>query len=75
MLDGDDILNESRAFMELTTGIEREVVSGTLLCHISKIHSMYANCLVDLDHMAYDKTSNFNSVNAAREEIFSQKSH
>ena len=31
MLDGDEILNESRAFMELTIYIERAVASGTLL--------------------------------------------
>ena len=48
MLDADEKLNESRAFMELTTYIERAVVSGTLLFQLSEIHSMYADRLVDL---------------------------
>ena len=36
MLDGDEILNESRALMELTTYIERAVASETLLFLLSE---------------------------------------
>ena len=45
--DTDEKLNESRAFVELTSYIEKAVDSGTLLFQLSDIHSMYANRLTD----------------------------
>ena len=46
--DMDEKLNESRAFAELTSYIERAVDSGTLLFQLSDVHSMYVNRLEDL---------------------------
>ena len=43
----DENLNESRAFMEPTSYIEKAVDSGTLLFQLSDIHSMYVNRLED----------------------------
>ena len=43
----DEKLNESRAFMELTSYIEKAVDCGTLLFQLSDIHSMYVNRLED----------------------------
>ena len=41
-------MNESRAFVELTSYIEEAVGSGILLFKLSEIHSMYVNRLEDL---------------------------
>ena len=45
--DTDEKLNESRAFMELTSYIEKAVDTGNLLFQLSDIHSMYVNRLED----------------------------
>ena len=44
----DQRMNESRAFVELTSYIEHSVDSGTLLFKLSEIHSMYVNRLGEL---------------------------
>lgn len=41
-------LNESRAFVELVSYIEKAVYSGTLLFKLSEIHTLYVNRLEDL---------------------------
>ena len=41
-------MNESRAFVELTSYIEKAVDCGILLFKLSEIHSMYVNRLEDL---------------------------
>ena len=41
-------MNESRAFVELTSYIEKAVGSGILLFKLSEIHSMYVNRFEDL---------------------------
>lgn len=41
-------MNECRAFVELTSYIEKAVDSGILLFKLSEIHSMYVNRLEDL---------------------------
>uniref|UniRef100_UPI00358EABF1 uncharacterized protein n=1 Tax=Myxine glutinosa TaxID=7769 RepID=UPI00358EABF1 len=44
----DEKMNESRAFVELTSYIEKSVDSGTLLFKLSEIHSLYVNRLEEL---------------------------
>ena len=44
----NDKLNESRAFVELTSYIERTVDSGTLIFKLSEIHALFVNRLEDL---------------------------
>lgn len=46
--ESDDKMNESRAFIELTSYIEEAVNSGTLLFKLSEIHSLYVSRLEDL---------------------------
>ena len=46
--ESDDKLNESRAFVELTSYIEEAVNSGTLLFKLSEVHSLHMNRLEDL---------------------------
>ena len=46
--DVDERMNESRAFVELTTYIHKSVDSGTLLFRLNEIHNLYTNCLEEL---------------------------
>ena len=43
-------MNNSRVFVELTSFIEKEVISGKLLFELSGLHSLYENRLEDLGH-------------------------
>lgn len=44
----DQKMNESRAFVELTSYVEKSVDSGTLLFKLSEIHSLYVKRLEEL---------------------------
>ena len=43
--DKDEKMNESQAFVELTTYIEKSIKSGVLFFKMSEIHSLYVNRL------------------------------
>ena len=43
-------MNNSRVFVELTSFIEKEVISGKLLFKLLELHSLYENRLEDLGH-------------------------
>jgi len=44
----NEMMNESRAFVELTTYVEKSVEEGKLLFKLSELHSMYEARLRDL---------------------------
>ena len=44
----NELMNESRAFVELTTYVEKSVDEGKLLIKLSELHSMYEARLRDL---------------------------
>jgi len=43
-------MNNSSVFVELTSFIEKEVISEKLLFKLSELHSLCKNCLEDLGH-------------------------
>ena len=48
-------MNESVAFVELTTYIEKAVESGVLLFKFSEIHSLYVNRLEEMGTTKQDQ--------------------
>ena len=46
----EERFNEARAFVELLDYIEDSVENGTLLFTLTELHSLFGNCLSDLDY-------------------------